>query len=215
MSDIRSLQPRIRYEFTSKTDRIKVLLYDTPDEIKSKFKWDDEAMWSMTHKHIGETLCEELLKLPAISSESMITDAMASVGGNTIPFSRYFASVTAVEINIGRKKMLDYNLQLHGIKNVTTIHEDYSDVMYSIRQDIVFFDPPWGLGYRKNQNMRIKINDKHIEDLISRCRAKYVMVKLPRNYDFAFFESRVSPHLIVGEISYERPYSSVFITVQL
>lgn len=207
------------FPLSSKKSRMYKLLGGAPFAIKDKFKWDDEALWSFTHHNISDKLCKYLLTLDGISTQSIITDAMSSVGGNTIPFAKFFKFVNAVEVNSVRKSMLDYNLRLYGLTNVKTYNNYYQSVSNKLEQDIVFFDPPWGIDYKKyaQGSMRICIKDASgstisVENLVCKMvgKAKYCVVKLPKNYDFEYFANEIK-HCgsIINTLSFRRPNSFV------
>ncbi|SIP86092.1 Putative RNA cap guanine-N2 methyltransferase [Pacmanvirus A23] len=185
----------------AKVNRVRKLLYKAPEFIKQRFQWDDEAMWSLTHQRIADIICLKLLELNDITCNSTFTDATASVGGNTISFAKYFKQVNAVELNPVRKSMLEYNVKLYRFHNVNTYMGDCIKLIPNMKQDVIFFDPPWGTDYKKFQKntMRINFANTTIENIICNFHqnAKYCVVKLPRNYDFTYFESLV---LDVGEI---------------
>ncbi|QYB17708.1 trimethylguanosine synthase [Pacmanvirus S19] len=185
----------------AKINRIRKLLYKTPEFIKQRFQWDDEAMWSLTHQRIADIICLKLLELNDITCNSIFTDATASVGGNTISFAKHFKQVNAVELNPVRNSMLEYNVKLYNFRNVNIYMGDCVKLVPTMKQDVIFFDPPWGIDYKKFQKntMRINFADTTIENIICNFHqnAKYCVVKLPRNYDFTYFESLV---LNTGEI---------------
>ena len=72
---------------------------------------------------------------------------------------------------------------------INIICDDYLKVMNSLKQDIIFFDPPWGgWNYKKNVIMNLKLSDRTIDniisELISKKVASLICVKVPFNYDF-------------------------------
>lgn len=203
------------FSYQSKCSRMHKLLCDTNVEIKDRVRWDDEALWSFTPLDVGDDLCDELLKIEGITPNSVITDCMSSVGGNTIAFARRFKHVNAVELDIHRAGMLKHNLKLFDISNVTVHSGDYQDHMYNLTQDILYFDPPWGGNDYKDFAMgtlRINISGVTIEDLICRMhtRARVCMVKLPLNYDFEYFEKAIlDVGTIVNTLCYPKPNSMI------
>jgi len=185
--------------------------------IAEKFHYDDEAIWSMTSFAIGYELCCDLHALPGITSFATITDTTASVGGSTIPFAKYFQHVNAIEIHAGRKRMLDDNLTLCGIMNVNTILGDFSRVLPSLAQDVIFIDPPWGVDYKKYSpgTMRIIMNGIVFERIIDELLpgAKYIAVKLPNSYDFDYFRANVAGDIIMSR-TYRAPVSCTMIILR-
>lgn len=207
-----------RFSQRSKEDRLRKLLGEDDMVIVKHFHWDDEALWSFTDFQIGKYICLHLLSLDGITHRSTILDAFASIGGSAIPFGHCFAKVHAVEANDERKKMLDANLRLFALDNVKTYSNYFQNVVGSLRCNVVFFDPPWGLDYRKfvAGTLRITVpgstDSTDLEDIISLTRkmtpgVKYCIVKLPFNYDMEYFAQRlkVDNSEIIHVKNYERP----------
>jgi len=184
---------------------------------------DNEALWSFTNFKIGQDICNQLLKLPGVNRQSLITDAFAGIGGNTIIFCRNFANVRAVELNSGRAKMLTHNLNIFQIKNSTVLTGYYQVVNNRCIQDVVYFDPPWGLSYRKEDVVRITVDDPRgstsIERMIADARltTEYCVVKLPVNYDEKYFREQIEDKLvgtIIKVIKYGRPNSMLIVYIK-
>ena len=83
----------------------------------------------------------------------IITDATAGIGGNTISFANNFFKVNAIEINKKRFDFLKNNINVYNFNNVEIINNDYIKIMKTLKQDIVFIDPPWGGRNYKNINL--------------------------------------------------------------
>jgi len=205
------------YSDDSKRYRMYKMLKNLPRNIKEQFQYDDEAVWSFTDLDIGRNLCRRLLQLPGITTESLITDATASVGGNTITFAEYFDHVTSIELNADRFRMLNANIQLIGNADKITTKQGYAQDEIPAYQDIVFFDPPWGADYKKHSKMTIDIkdpngNDQPIEDFILSVNTKYFVVKLPQNYDIVHMERAVqSKYKCIYKEWHGKPNSSIVI----
>ncbi len=203
------------YSIRDKNNRMNKLLGDVPSHIKRQFRRDDEALWSFTHVDLADELCEVLLRLPGITCESVITDATASVGGNTIPFAKHFAHVNAVEKCCSRSVMLRHNCALFQLTNVAICNDEYQNLCQTLYQDVVYIDPPWGIDYKKYEygTLRLVLPGTEliaIEDLISSISAKFVVVKLPINYDFVWLFSNVN-RIKVWTKTYDRPNSHTII----
>jgi predicted RNA methylase len=184
-----------------------------PISIIENYNVDNEGLWSLTNYNIAITLCRRLMELEGITKESVITDAMAGVGGNTIPFAQTFKHVNSVEICENRKKMLDRNISLYKLSNVTTSRKSYS--ANDFEQDIVYFDPPWGENYKDFDCLTISIRvngrDCKLHDLVAQLhnKCKYVVLKLPINYNMQeLTESLVNMRLIDIK-KYNKPNSQL------
>jgi predicted RNA methylase len=188
--------------------RLDNLLGGVSDHIKKRFRCDDEGLWSLTHHRVSAAICAELLALPDITSGSIITDAMAGAGGDSIAFARHFALVNAVEVNRERAEMLSYNRGLFAVTNMKIYRGYYQRVANQLRQDVIYFDPPWGVDYKNNPvgTLRLHVHGvnglERIEDTIMSMhgRAKYCVVKLPYNYDIAYLLDAIAEvgRVIVG-----------------
>jgi len=123
------------------------------------------------------------------TSDLVITDAMACVGGDTLTFSKTFTKINACEIDKTRFEYLKHNMEVFECKNINYINDNYLNIYDKISQDVIYIDPPWGgPEYKKKDKMRIKFNDEtKLEDLCDRIvekkLCKLLVLKLPYNYD--------------------------------
>lgn len=130
-----------------------------------------------------------------------IVDCTGCVGGDTIAFASVFDEVISVEVDPVRCVMLENNINTYGFKNVKVYNEDclklLKDIEYS---QAVYFDPPWGGSeYKIRDKLRLFINNDSIEkitvDLICRRYTKkppkFIIFKLPKNYDIQYFFKQV------------------------
>ena len=94
-----------------------------------------------------------------LSIATVITDATACVGGNTVSFARHFKKVQAIELDESRFHQLTHNLRListfysgsYFLGEVTLHKGDCLNVCAQLKQDVVFVDPPWGGSAYKKQ----------------------------------------------------------------
>lgn len=104
-----------------------------------------------------------------------VTDASAGCGGLACELvsSGLFEAVTAVEINQHRAQ----NLTLSNMEAAARHHcsatpyrvivGDYTETMHNLRQDVVFFDPPWGgKDYRHASDVVLGLSKWHLADII-------------------------------------------------
>jgi hypothetical protein len=115
-----------------------------------------------------------------------ITDATASAGCNTINFSSHFSYVNAVEFDPLEYDRLDNNIKKYKLNNVSTYNQDYTRIIDTLSQDVVFIDAPQGgpkhflLEKFVQCLSKIKIDD--ITNYILRHKlARLVVLKVPRN----------------------------------
>lgn len=115
-----------------------------------------------------------------------ITDATASSGCNTINFSKHFSKVNAVEFDPLEYDRLENNIKQYKLSNISTYNQDYTKILDTLSQDVVFIDAPQGgvkhfLLEKFIQCLsKIKIDD--ITNYIIKHRlARLVVLKVPRN----------------------------------
>ena len=116
-----------------------------------------------------------------INYDSVITDATACIGGNTTFFEKDFKVVIAVEKDPDIFKILTNNTSKSVNYNCS-----YNDIMYTIHQDLVFIDPPWGgPDYKKEDNVILKLDDVNVLDIIDNIYhfTRFVALKVPNNFD--------------------------------
>jgi len=104
----------------------------------------------------------------------------------------------ASEIEESRYKMLVNNLTEFELYNVMPVNEDSLKLCKRLNFiDIMYFDPPWGgAKYKYVNDLRLKINNVYMDELVNiifnkdsmiknviRSEVKMIVLKLPKNYD--------------------------------
>jgi hypothetical protein len=122
------------------------------------------------------------------TSDLVITDAMACIGGDTLTFSKTFTKVNACELDAVRFEYLKHNMEIFECKNITFLNNNYLDIFDKITQDVIYIDPPWGgPEYKKKDKVRIKFGEIKLEDICDKIvenkLCKLLVLKLPYNYD--------------------------------
>jgi 16S rRNA G966 N2-methylase RsmD len=122
------------------------------------------------------------------NQEITITDAMACVGGDTLSFSQTFKLVNAIEMDKDRFNYLKHNMDIFNCKNITYYNDNYLKIYKTLKQDIIYLDPPWGgPEYKNKKTIKIKLGDTKLEelcfDIIDNKLCKLLVLKLPFNYD--------------------------------
>jgi predicted RNA methylase len=107
----------------------------------------------------------------------VITDATACIGGNTIYFEKDFKIVIAIEKDPDIFKIL-----LHNTSKSVKYNCSYNDIMYTIQQDLIFIDPPWGgSNYKKEGNIVLMLDDINVLEIIDNLY-HFDTTKLTRNF---------------------------------
>jgi len=177
----------------------------TQDEIK-QIQLDEVAYFSLCPKTHADKVTKAIVKYVGGESKAKtmtITDGCAGVGGVSMSLiiSDKFLSVNSVESDASRERMLEANIQaIKRFDNNTTSHVvlgNYLNVMHTLQQDIVFFDPPFGgPGYKYYHNAVLFLGNKHIADIVNSLliskKTKYVFIRTPENFDETYFKSQLS-----------------------
>jgi 16S rRNA G966 N2-methylase RsmD len=153
-----------------------------------KPEYDVEGLWSITYpddaNYISEIIKNE------IGINSIIMDATAGIGGNTISFAKYFNSVVSIELNKLRFDILQNNINIYNLSNVQLINGDCINYL-TLNYDGIFFDPPWGgPDYKYKKKLKIKLGEYTLEKIcykIIKTKNKLIFIKLPFNYDLSEF----------------------------
>lgn len=170
-----------------------------------KLKIDRESIMYIsnpdTAKKITNIIISHIKKFHNYTTDLYITDATAGVGGDTISFANNFTHVNSIEKNKIRYNYLLNNVCAYKFENVSLYCGDMLDVIPKIsHQDVIFIDPPWGgKTYKRKNLLRLEINDIELEticlDLFNpikvSCPPKFIVLKLPLNYDLKYIYSSV------------------------
>ncbi len=158
-----------------------------------KLQMTPEGLYSVTRRRDGERMMDVLkMYIPNIHKKS-ITDATACVGSDTIRFSLWFGHVDAVEWKRDNVVVLRHNVNTYGATNVT-IHEGDVTKIFNWKTDVLYVDPPWGgPEYYKSAKLDLYLGptrlDNWIETVLKRPdRPPYIVLKLPRNYNFGHIQ---------------------------
>jgi 16S rRNA G966 N2-methylase RsmD len=164
-----------------------------PESERWKIQLDDVALFSVTEPAIAnqQSLIIRKALRDIVGEEALaqatITDATACVGGNTISFADFFF-VNSVEMSPQRARMLANNIRVFGKQSkVHVFSSDYTQIMNDLKQDVVFFDPPWGgTSYKEKEKIDMFLGPHNIIDLsitLLKGGTKLVAIKAPTNYN--------------------------------
>lgn len=163
----------------------------------NRLSLDEVAYYSVCAKTDADDITYAIKNTLRLGQKTTITDACACVGGQSMSFvmSGYFATVNSVECDKARAEMLRQNLDLI-TDNTTQVHvyaEDYTKLIGSLKQDVVFLDPPWGgPGYKFYHKVVLFLGGKHLAEIANDLiegGTKYVVFRSPQNFDLDYFEN--------------------------
>jgi len=167
----------------------------------STFRWDDVSLYSVTDVVTADAISALLQSLDGVGAGGTITDCNGCIGGNTMSFAKHFAQVHAIEKDEDRFSMLQHNVGVLGLNDKVTCHQGScvdEALLSGIRQDIYFFDPPWGgPEYMRQPKVDLFLDELSIAQVCERVstRCRYAAVKVPTNFDTQGFEAIVSGRL--------------------
>ena len=200
------LSPNIVRQRKKFVPEIEPQIIDFDKELFSKFfpkdknvKFEDLKLsnigaYSITDPDTAQMI-SDIIKKYSDKKNIVITDANANMGGNSINFAQNFDKVNSVEIIKKHCEILENNLRTYNLLDkVNIVCQDYLDVMMGLKQDVVFFDPPWGgPDYKKIRNLNLKLDDVNIIDIINEIKtvSNMVVLRVPFNFDILGLLRRV------------------------
>ncbi len=92
--------------------------------------------------------------------------------------------------------MLENNINIYKLNNVICLNLNCLDIIFTLKQDVIFIDPPWGgHEYKDKQNLRLNLGNIGIEKLsnmfLNNKICNYVILKLPTNYDLNYLRNTI------------------------
>ena len=161
---------------------------------------DDEGLFSVSSKNVSRFICNIIKKYLRTSDYTnvVITDATAGIGGNTIGFMNSYGQINSVEINTTRFNYLKNNINIYfkpDKQNVTFYNKDYLDIYKNLKQDIIFFDPPWGgKDYKSTDNINLFLSNINIINICNDLKdfTNLIVLKVPKNFNIKTFISEVN-----------------------
>jgi 16S rRNA G966 N2-methylase RsmD len=152
-----------------------------------KLQISEEGKFSVTKPREAETITRLIAKnLHKPMHNTVITDATANVGGNTINFAKHFQFVNAIEVSPFQCSILKNNLGVYKRRNVKIECKNYLDIAEQLEQDVIYIDPPWGgKSYKALRRVNLYLSSEPISTVLNRLRnsASLFVVKGPANLD--------------------------------
>ena len=155
----------------------------------TKLTLTPEGKYSVTRRRDADRILAIVSKIVGGLKSKTITDATGCNGGDTIHFALKSKYVNSIELNEENFKVLQNNVNVYDLENVTVHHGDCTKV-FNWKSDILFVDPPWGgPTYKDNVTLDLYLSDKRIDEWLEevlrrKMRPSYIFLKLPHNYNF-------------------------------
>lgn len=154
-----------------------------------KLRLTTEGAYSITRRRDADRILSIISKTVGGLKTKTITDATACNGGDTIHFALNSRYVNSIELNEENFKVLQNNIEVYGLENVTLHHGDCTTV-FNWKTDLLFVDPPWGgPSYKESETLELYLSGKRLDEwleevLLRKIRPAYIFLKLPHNYNF-------------------------------
>ena len=175
-----------------------IFKYKFPKFIKIDYKLlkiSNIGKYSIAKPDMSYKICKYILKYLK-NKNITVTDALGNVGGMTIMLAHFFDKVNVCEIVQLRYQILKNNLQVYNLLDIVNITcGDYYEYMFKFKQDVIFFDPPWGgIDYHSEHDLPLCINNINITCVIIKLLkySKYIFLLVPYNFDFNYFLKNIT-----------------------
>jgi tRNA/tmRNA/rRNA uracil-C5-methylase (TrmA/RlmC/RlmD family) len=168
----------------------KKLLFPETKNIKNmdKLRITNIGLYSITKPKDADWISNKILEYVKNGKEMTITDATSAIGGNSISFAKHFKNVNSIEMNPLHFEMLKNNIGVYGYNNVKFYLGDSVKVLKDTKQDIVFFDPPWGgPNYKKIKHLKLNLSKVPLSIIVNdllKGDTKYIVIRTPINFDY-------------------------------
>lgn len=170
----------------------------------SKLCLTNIGKYSVAKLNVTDPLCKLIPRIYSLLDvkkknlkDLIITESNGGLGGLTISLAPLFKKVNVVEIMELHADVIKHNISQYGLlKKIKIINEDFMDIMYDLKQDIIISDPPWGgPEYFKYKTLRLHLNNVDITCIINDLYKKdlfnmYILL-VPKNFDIHFFTEKI------------------------
>lgn len=171
-----------------KNIKFKNYFLNEPGVDYSKLRITNIGLYSVSRPRHLNVLSTLINKYIPNYNNLTITDATAGLGSDTILFTKLFKFVNAIEIDNLHYKLIKHNLDVYHRTNYKLYNDDATKLLKSgnIKQDVIYFDPPWGgPDYKKYNKLELYLGDTAFSSIIEKyIKNNIIICKLPYNYDF-------------------------------
>jgi len=195
-------------EFILNNKKMRIFPFLKKSSDYLKLEIDEESFSFITIREISilitKIICKHLINNNLNPLNAILIDSTAGVGGNALSFLKFFKMIYSVEICPIRYNHLINNINVYKYENYIGVNDNfcnfYDKNLLSIDPDVIFMDPPWGgTGYKVLNDMKLKLGDIDIEDIVIDIfrrfdnikKTKFMILKLPKNYDIEFFYNKI------------------------
>ncbi|KMZ74735.1 Trimethylguanosine synthase [Zostera marina] len=149
----------------------------------------DEVGWfSVTPESIAQIQARRVLGRCEESSNLVVIDCFAGVGGNAIQFAKTCDRVIAIEIDPVRVEHARNNARVYGVEDkIEFVVGDFFTLAPFLKGDVLFLSPPWGgPSYSKIESFTLdllKPKDGYSLFQVAQSITPNIIMFLPRNVD--------------------------------
>ena len=134
-----------------------------------------------------------------IDSNTVLVDATAGMGGDSVFFCKNFKFIYCLEKNYSCINYLEHNLE--EFKNKEIFNINCIEGLKILKYDSIYFDPPWGgKNYKLKSNLDLFLNNNNITinilDLIDSLYfyTKFIFIKVPLNFNISKLNNMLWKH---------------------
>jgi len=154
---------------------------------------DEVGKYSISKPEKANLIVDIIYKIMG-TTDITITDGTACIGGDTLAFSNKFKLVNSIEMDKTRYEYLKHNMAIFGRTNISFYNDSYLNLFKTIKQDVIYLDPPWGgPDYKTKKYVKLTLGDVPLEaickEIIDYKLSKLIVLKLPFNYDLRDFKN--------------------------
>ena len=159
------------------------------------------GVYSIAKKHTCEVIVDAIRSALPDNKKIVVTEGTGGVGGLSMFLAKAFHRVNIVEITETHTNVIRNNMKVYGINRdrYKVIQGDFLNLMLTLKQDVVFLDPPWGgVDYRKRRQIQLALNNVNIACIVNRLAknkvCKLFVMLVPYNYDLVNFLEIMKEH---------------------
>lgn len=175
---------------------IKTYFPEEKDINYKKLQMSRIGLYSISPEYISNFLMEKINKHFTNLKQLTITEANGGIGGDSLILSKLFKFINVIELNEEHSKIIENNLKVYKRTHFKVYNDDYTKVYKTLKQDIVYFDPPWGgLNYKNYKFVDLFLSSINIIDIIINLikinPALSIIMKAPYNYNINNLEKEL------------------------
>lgn len=146
------------------------------------------GLYSISPEYISNLLLNKIYKHFPNINNLVITEANGGIGGDSIVLSKICKHLNVIELDKLHSNIINNNLKVYKRKSFKVYNEDYTKIYNTLKQDIVYFDPPWGgINYKLLKTLDLYLSSINIVDIIINLikinKDLSIIMKAPYNYN--------------------------------